>query len=265
MTERISSAQNPFVQGLKRLNDKKHRDAEGLLLAEGPKLVDEALREGLAPARALVDEMRADALSETIARLEGGGCAVRLGPASLLRAVSETRAPQGVCASFSLPRPLADPAEVRRLAALDGVQDPGNAGGIWRTADAAGFDAMLMSADCADPFSPKVVRSAMGSAFRVPLRREGDLPGALLRLRREGFRVIVTALDGEDFFAAMPGPDEKVVLVIGSEGHGVRPETRAAATDVLRLPMRGGAESLNANVAAGIMLYSLAFALRGQG
>ncbi len=265
MPERITSAQNPFVQAIRRLNEKKHRDAEGLLLAEGPKLVDEACKEGLAPSRALVDEGMADAFDGTIARLEGLGCAVRLGPASLLRSVSETRTPQGICASFSRPEPLVDIASARRVCVLDGVQDPGNAGGIWRTADAAGFDALLVSADCADPFSPKVVRAAMGSAFRVPLRREADLPRALAALREAGFRVIVTALDGEDFFTAMPGPEEKVALVIGSEGHGVRPETRAAATDLLRLPMRGGAESLNANVAAGIMLYALAFGLRGNG
>lgn len=260
MFETIASAQNPFVQSLKKLNEKKFREEEGLLLAEGPKLIEEALKEKLRPARALIDADAADKHEDLLRALNDAGAQMRLCPASLLRAVSDTRAPQGICASFSMPENLLYDPE--KLAALDGVQDPGNLGGIWRTADAAGFGGMLLSEGCADRMSPKVLRSAMGSAFRVPVRTTGDLPGELYRLRDSGYQVIVTALDGEDFFSNMPDTDEKTVLVIGSEGNGARPETRAAATKILRLPMRGGAESLNANVAAGILLYALAFGLK---
>lgn len=262
MPETVTSAQNPFALSLKKLNDKKTREAEGLLLAEGPKLVEEALREGLRPARALVSADRADSLADLIRLLEENGAQVRLCPESLLKSVADTRTPQGVCASFSLPKPLEKGREPSLLVALDGVQDPGNVGGIWRTADAAGFGGVLFSDGCADLTSPKVVRSAMGSAFRLPARTCADLPAELAALRAQGYHVLVTALDGEDFFTAMPSPGEKAVLVIGSEGHGIRPQTRAAATKALRLPMRGGAESLNANVAAGIMLYALSFGLR---
>lgn len=260
MLETITSAQNPFAQSLKRLNEKKFRDAEGLILAEGPKLTGEALKEGLMPHRALVNADEADRHAELLNALLAAGAQCRLCPESLLRSASDTRAPQGICASFSAPKPLEK--EPDRLVALDGVQDPGNLGGIWRTADAAGFGGALFSKGCADPLSPKALRSAMGSAFRVPARVESNLPGELSRLRDSGYQVLVTALDGEDFFVGMPDPGEKVVLVIGSEGHGVRPETRKAATKILKLPMRGGAESLNANVAAGILLYALAYDLR---
>lgn len=262
MLETITSAQNAFALSLKKLNEKKQRDAERLLLAEGPKLVEEALREGLRPARALVCEEKAESLSEQIDLLLQSGAQVRLCPESLLRAVADTRTPQGICASFSWPKPLERGAEPSLLVALDSVQDPGNVGGIWRTADAAGFGGVLFSGGCADAMSPKVVRSAMGSAFRLPARSCPDLAQELLALRDQGYHVLVTALDDDDFFSAMPAPGEKAVLVIGSEGHGIRPQTRAAATQALRLPMRGGAESLNANVAAGIMLYALAFGLK---
>lgn len=262
MPETITSAQNPFALSLKKLNEKKHRDAEGLLLAEGPKLVEEALKEGLVPVRALVSADKAEALAEQIFLLEQHGAQVRLCPDSLLKSVADTRTPQGICASFGWPKPLESGAEPALLVALDGVQDPGNVGGIWRTADAAGFGGVLFSDGCADPMSPKVVRSAMGSAFRLPARSCPDFAAELLSLREQGYQILITALDGEDFFAGMPSVGEKAVLVIGSEGHGIRPETRAAATKALRLPMRGGAESLNANVAAGIMLYALSFGLR---
>jgi len=262
MPETITSAQNPFALSLKKLNDKKSRDAERLLLAEGPKLVEEALKEGLRPVRALVSADRAENLADLIAVLENSGAQVRLCPESLLKSVADTRTPQGICASFTWPEPLKKGEEPRLLVALDGVQDPGNVGGIWRTADAAGFGGVLFSDGCADPTSPKVVRSAMGSAFRLPARACPDFAADLASLRDAGYHILVTALDGEDFFAAMPSSDEKAVLVIGSEGHGIRPATRAAATKALRLPMRGGAESLNANVAAGIMLYALSFGLR---
>jgi len=262
MPETVTSAQNPFALSLKKLNEKKHREAEGLLLAEGPKLVEEALKEGLRPSRALVCTERADSLAGLIDALQAQGCQVRLCPESLLKSVADTRTPQGVCASFTWPKPLENGAEPHLLVALDGVQDPGNVGGIWRTADAAGFGGVLFSDGCADPTSPKVIRSAMGSAFRLPARTCPNFASELDSLREAGYHIIVTALDGEDFFSAMPAPGEKAVLVIGSEGHGIRPETRAAATKALRLPMRGGAESLNANVAAGIMLYALSFGLR---
>lgn len=262
MPDIISSASNAFALGLKKLNEKKQRDAQHLLLAEGPKLVEEALREGLAPERALVSADRADGLAQLIARLERNGCELRLCPESLLKAVADTRTPQGICASFYWPEPLAQGSEPALLVALDGVQDPGNVGGIWRTADAAGFGGVLFSDGCADPMSPKVVRAAMGSAFRLPARSCADFPSELMRLREQGYAILVSALDGEDFFSCMPTIGERAVLVIGSEGHGIRPQTRSAATKALRLPMRGGAESLNANVAAGIMLYALSFGLR---
>ena len=139
------------------------------------------------------------------------------------------------------------------LVALDGEQDPGNVGTIWRTCDAAAFDGLLLSNSCPDEFSPKVLRASMGAAFRVPALRV-DLEQALGELRGQGCAVVSSQLDGAPFFEGLPGGD--VALVIGNEARGVSEGVRALATHRLKLPMPGRAESLNAAVAAGIMMYA---------
>ena len=148
-----------------------------------------------------------------------------------------------------------------RLVALDGVQDPGNVGTIWRTCDAAGIQGLLLTGECADPFSPKVQRAAMGSGFRVGARMCDDLAEELSALQARGYAVIASSLQGEPFCEALPRPD-RFVLVIGNEARGVSAAVQALSDVRVRLPMRGGAESLNAAVAAGIMMYELT---RGMG
>ena len=250
--ENISSAKNPLIRELRALRDRKAREAAGRFLVEGEKMIDEALRCGLAIHDALCDADRAEAAES----LRSCGARVACVPRSLLETVCDTRTPQGVCASFDLPKPLPQDAAPPRIVALDGVQDPGNAGTIWRTADAAGFQAVLFGAGCADPLSPKVQRAAMGSGFRVPYMPENDLPAALTALAARGWSIVASDLDGADFYAR-PDPGERFVLVIGSEARGISGAVRALATMRVRLPMRGGAESLNAAVAAGILMYGL--------
>jgi len=129
-------------------------------------------------------------------------------------------------------------------------------GTIIRTADAAGMDGVILSADCADLFSPKVLRSTMGSIFRMSFAFPADLPACLRDLRVRGFSVLSSQLDGDPFYERTAVADA-FVLVIGNEGNGISDAVKAEATHRLRLPMRGGAESLNAAVAAGIMMYDL--------
>lgn len=250
--ERITSAKNPVVRAMKALGTRKGREAAGRMLVEGEVMIAEALKCGLTIRDALADEANA-ALAGT---LEAAGARAFVVPRSLLEGVCETKTPQGVCASFDLPQPLPMDAAPDRIVALDGVQDPGNVGTIWRTADAAGFEAVLLGAGCADPLSPKVQRAAMGSGFRVPFMISDDLPAALLGLKARGWTVLASDLRGEDFYHR-PDPGARFVLVIGSEARGISDATRDAASALVKLPMRGGAESLNAAVAAGIMMYEL--------
>ncbi|MBE5797667.1 MAG: RNA methyltransferase [Clostridiales bacterium] len=247
MTEHITSLKNPKVQQWKSLKDRKGRRETGCFLVEGRKMVEEALQSSFPVETVLVDEARAEefALPADVPLV--------LMPSHVLSAVCDTKTPQGIAAVVRMAQ---TPATGGRLVALDGVQDPGNVGTIVRTADAAGFDGVLLSVQCADVFSPKVLRATMGSIFRMGIRVTDDLPGELRSLAEKGFSVISSQLDGTPFYRREPVGD-RFALIIGSEGNGVSDEVKAVATHRVKLPMRGGAESLNAAVAAGIMMYEL--------
>jgi len=251
--ERVDSVKNPLIQRLRALKSAEGRMAEGLFLVEGEKMMREAMAL-LTPAAALFEEDRD--FGDLPEALSSRGARVLAVPRRVLEAVCDTKTPQGACAAFTPPKPLDLAHPPRRIVALDGVQDPGNLGTIWRTADAAGFEALITGPGCADWLSPKVQRAAMGSGFRVPLAQTRDLAGALAALASRDYAVVATSLDGEPFYRRAPLP-ERFVLVIGSEAHGISPQVMAQATVALKLPMRGGAQSLNASVAAGIIMYEL--------
>ncbi len=250
--DKITSAKNPIIKGLRSLNQRKGRLNQGRFLVEGEKMILEALGCGLTIREALAEEGREDFAFQ----LEEEGARAYIVPKELLSTVCDTVTPQGVCASFDIPSPLPLDEAPKLIVALDGVQDPGNLGTIWRTADAAGFGALLLGAGCADPLSPKVQRSAMGSGFRVPFMLTDDLPGTLVEMRQQGYNAVVSDLRGDDFYSR-PDPGDRFILVIGNEARGISDATREQADIRVRLPMRGGAESLNAAVAAGILMYGL--------
>ena len=143
-----------------------------------------------------------------------------------------------------------------RLVLLENVQDPGNVGTILRTLDAAGFDGCILTEGCADLWSPKTLRATMGSAFRVPAHLAKDGPSACKALHQLGYAIIGAELHGQPFYQRDTLPD-KLCLLIGNEGQGLTREVLSACTHRYRLPMRGGAESLNAAVAAAIFMYEL--------
>lgn len=252
----LTSVQNPQIQALRKLKDKQERLAAGCYLVEGGKMVQEAL--ACATVRCiLAEDDQAARYASLLAAAEAAGAQIILCPRHVLESVCDTKTPQGIAATVALP----ESGEVRGdwLVALDGVQDPGNVGTILRTADAAGFQGVLASGACADAYGGKVLRATMGAIFRVPVWQPMDFPGALTDLRDQGYAIVSTQLDGEEMFVHAPWP-QRLVLVIGSEAEGVSSPVRALATHRLRLPMRGGAESLNAAVAAGILMYDV---LRG--
>lgn len=246
--EQLTSLKNPRVQSWRALKDRKARKEQQCFLVEGRKMVEEALQSSFTLEAVLVDEAHQD-----LAGLADSVPAYLL-PEHVLAAVCDTKTPQGVAAVVRLP---ASTALRGRIVAMDGVQDPGNVGTIIRTADAAGFDGVLLSGQCADVFSPKVLRATMGSVFHLPICVTEDLPRDLACMAAEGVSVISSQLDGEPFYGAVQGMSERFCLVIGNEGNGVSDEVKVVATHHLKLPMRGRAESLNASVAAGIMIYEL--------
>lgn len=250
--EKITSTQNPVIRRMKALKDAKERSATGLFLVEGEVMIREALKCGLTPADALFENE-----SGLIKELEKAGASVHFAARSALEAACDTKTPQGCVCAFTIPRKTTLPENALKIVALDAVQDPGNVGTIWRTADAAGFDAVIFGDGCADAYSPKVQRAAMGSGFRVPAVH-GTLTEILPVYMKDGASLIVSALDGSDLYARSPiSKDKPMILVIGNEAKGVSKEVQALSNVRLKIPMRGGAESLNAAVAAGILMYEL--------
>jgi TrmH family RNA methyltransferase len=179
--------------------------------------------------------------------------------AELLASLSEAETSPGLLALAR--RPAFDEARLFRGTALvlvvEGVQNPGNLGGLLRTAEAAGATGALLTAGSADPFSWKALRGSMGSAFRLPHRAGLPISEALEALEARGVRVFATAKDGERRYdeADLRGP---VALVVGSEGRGVSPEVRKRASARLRVPLAAPVESLNVGVAAALVLFEAA-------
>ena len=245
--ELISSVRNPRVLAWKSLREKKGREENCSFLVEGAKMVGEALSSDF--------EIQAVLLREDQVSFFGipDHIPVFILSESAFSAVTDTRTPQGIAAVLSR---RVQPLRGNRFVALDAVQDPGNVGTIIRTADAAGFDGVILSPECADLFSPKVLRSTMGSIFRMSFSFPEDLCASLVQFREQGYSLLSSQLDGEPFFERS-AVSSSFILIIGNEGNGISEPVKSAATHHLRLPMRGGAESLNAAVAAGIMMYDL--------
>ena len=252
MLTTLTSTANEKVRAMKALSEGKVRRSTGLMRVEGRKMCFEAARE-LTVDTLFVDEEKLSQYNELVELCEKQGASVYPVTARIIEAASETKTPQDVVLSAKIP---VLPLREGPLVALDGVQDPGNCGTILRTCDAAGFGGVLMGAGCADPYAPKGVRSTMGSLFRTPIVQTNDLAEMLREKREEGYAVLVSELHGEDFYARERLP-EKLILVIGREGRGVSAEVMEVATHRFKLPMEGGAESLNASVAAGILIYDI--------
>lgn len=257
----IRSRSHPLVKRLRSLRERA--DAEGgLMLLEGPKLVLEALRSGVELVEAAASPRATERPSgaRALTALEDNGVPVRLLADDVLEAISEVRTSQGLLAVAERPRRepgalFAGPEPLVLVAAA--VQDPGNLGGLLRSAEGAGASGAILTTGCADPFSWKALRGSMGSAFRLPLLAGLSPEDALVLLRAHGLRLAATAADGPTSYAEadLRGP---LALLLGSEGAGL-PEPLARAADLrLRIPMAGAVESLNAGVAAGVLLFEAA-------
>jgi len=234
---------------LRALRDKKHREEAGLFVIEGEKVVGELLAAGYP-----LQEIYATAAwtRPEPARRPGSTQVFELTPDEMARA-SHFPTPSTVLAVGKIARrPLVDGALDHGLTlALDGIQDPGNVGTLLRLADWFALDRVLLSPDCADLFSQKVINASMGSFARVAVHT-APLAAALTGL---AVPVLGCDLQGTDVHALKPQRD--AVIVIGSEGRGLSPAVQALVTQRVTIPKFGGAESLNAAVAAAIVCDNL--------
>ena len=252
----ITSLTNPAVKAARALHTKKGRDESGLFLAEGLKIVTEAVELGRAPRLLLHGPSGADhPLFQRAAAVAGE--TIEVTPAILAK-ISRRDNPQTVLGVFEQSdTTIGDlrAAEARCWVALQGVRDPGNLGTIVRTADAAGCGGVILVGDCCDPYSVEAVRATMGSIFAVKIARcgvedfivwRGSWPGGVA-----GALLTATA----DFRAVKYR--EPTLILMGAEQAGLSPEMEAVCDVTVKIPMRGRADSLNLAVATGVMIYAV--------
>lgn len=242
--DRITSRTNPRVQRARSLRESKYRRETGCHFIEGDKLVREALTSGAALETVFVREGYAGPVDFP--------CETVLVSDSVMDALATAGTPQSLCAVARTPSIALPEAFSGTVLLLEDVQDPGNVGTLIRTADALGASLVILSPQCADPFSPKTLRSSMGSVYHLPVC-VGDVPAALRALNAQGFTCLCGHLRGSE---TLPPKTAKMALLVGNEGNGVT-DASAALCYPYRLPMPGRAESLNAAVFGAILLYEL--------
>ena len=246
MEERISSRKNPLLQQVKKLlSSRSERRKQGLFVADGTKLLEEAVK--------YWPGLQTVILTDGVEIQVPDHVRVVRVPEDVMASISPMEAPQGALFLGKLPEQT-EFVPKKGMLILDGVQDPGNIGTILRTADAMDVPVVLLEG-CADPWSWKVIRSTMGAAFRTPVV-QASWEEVLGKCREAGIPIGVTALSDRavDIRSAKLSD---MALVIGSEGRGVRKEVLENADHELIIPMNPHCESLNAAIAAAIVMWEI--------
>jgi TrmH family RNA methyltransferase len=262
----ISSTANARVKNIVALQKKgKERKSQGLFVIEGRKLFEEVLRD--AP----------EAICEvyvTEAYLEQPGhkellekVSYEIVTDSVMKVMAETMEPQGILATVRIPqydkKSLMEKKEAVWIA-LEDLRDPGNLGTVLRTAEAAGVTGVLLSDSSVDMYNPKVVRSTMGAIFRVPHFYLSDFLGELDLMRQAGATLYAAHLQGTQYYDE-PEYEGCSVILIGNEANGLSDEATAKANCLVKIPMEGKAESLNAAVATSLFVYEAYRKRRNRG
>ena len=236
----IESSQNKIIKEINSLKQKKYRDRTGLFIVEGERLISECEPEYVLAREDFDGEL-------------GRYKKVYTTTNAVFDKISDTVTPQGILGVCKIPEyDLKDiNKEKSFIIILDRVADPGNLGTIIRTADAAGADAVILSEGCADPYNLKTIRSTMGSIFHLPVYRNVALCDFL---KNSGLKTFAAHLKGEKslYETDMTG---NIGIIIGNEANGISGEVSDMAEGLVKIPMPGKAESMNAAVAAGIMIY----------
>ncbi|WP_395687641.1 TrmH family RNA methyltransferase [Aestuariivirga sp.] len=239
----ITSSQNPTIKLIRSLTDKKRRLETGLFVAEGPKVLARAREQGWEPRYLL---------STTQPEPWGNAVLMRV-EEKLMASLSAQTNPPSLLGVFD--QKLALDVEPRGVwLALEDLRDPGNLGTIIRTADAFGATGIILVGSACDPFSPDCVRATMGSIFAIPIVKHSR--EAFLDLLRSwpGESVGTSLTATSSFRQSYKGP---LLVVMGSEGSGLSQDTAGSCAKLVHIPMRGGAQSLNVAVAAGLMLFEI--------
>ena len=254
----ITSRDNSLLRQARAVRDGKVGDS---IFVEGLRLCEEALASGLRIEAVIYSEeiARKERAARLIEQLAKAGEKVASVSEKLLESISYTKTPQGIVVLAS--RPANDKSTFNEkqpalplLIILHGINNPVNVGAILRTAEAAGATGAIATANTSDPFSPKALRGAMGSAFRLPIWMGGSFADVIAWCFERGVRTIGADAEGPKSFMAIDWRGSRA-LIVGTESTGLLPDEIAAADEAVRIPMQGSVESLNVAVATGIILY----------
>lgn len=264
----ITSRANPRIVNAAKLQEKKHRTTEKRFFFEGHKLFSEA-RAAHIPIRCVIAEEQA--FAKYSALFEDPDFEILVVPQSVYEKITAEHAPQGIFCiadflenlkfSHILSTPpsqfgsIMETDRYEKLLICDGLRDPGNLGTVIRTANALGFDRLILSDDCADVYNPKTVRAAMGALFRLQMDCVHDIPASITAMRNTGYDIRAAALRDDAQPLGTYRVTDRTVFVIGNEGHGLSEATVNACSGSVIIPMAEGAESLNAAIAASLLMW----------
>ena len=251
----ITSKDNELIKHIRKLKDKKYRDESNEYVVEGVKLVEEAVKENAKIKQIIVceDTTRTYEIPTHI-MLEIAKYECIYVSDKIFNIITQVTNPQGIMAIIEK---NAQDTQIDYtqdiIVALDDVQDPGNLGTILRTVDSIGLNQIIVSKGTADAFNSKVVRSTMGAIFRIKIIEVEDLAQAIKEMRKHHFKLMVTSLQTKNSIYDIDF--NKKIIVIGNEANGVSKEIQDMADEKAKIPMLGRTESLNASVAAGVVMY----------
>ena len=251
----ITSTSNPRIKEARKLSEQRYRKATGRFLVEGVRLIDDALKSGVRPFYTIfAPETIQQNAAGLVKRLEAAGIPCLPTTPALLASLAATVTPQGVVAVLPLPTPPVPRSSTLTLV-LDRVREPGNAGTLLRTAEAAGVELVVFTPDTVDPYNDKVVRAGMGAHFRLPIQTSADWASVWQTLPA-GQPLYLAAQHAELAYDQVDW-HQPAVLVVGGEAAGASDAVRARATPIA-IPMLGRVESLNAAVAGAVILFEAA-------
>lgn len=245
----ISSKENNIIKEVKRLKEKKYRNEKYII--EGHKMIDEAIQESVKIDIIIMTEEFANHNQKYVEKINN--YKFILVTENVFKELTEVKTPQGILAVVYKKEQIKIDEKADYIMALDDVQDPGNIGTIIRTLDSANIKQLIVSRGTVDAYSPKVVRSTMGAIFRVQIIEVENLSETLNSLKQKGFDLVSTSLQTDKNIYDINY--NKKVVVIGNEANGVSKEIQDTSDYKVKIPMMGKTESLNASVAASIMIY----------
>jgi len=252
----ITSRDNEQIKQIRKLKDKKYRDEMGLFVVEGIKTVNEAIAEG-ADIQIIVicdDSNEQDELKQKMLYSVAKFDLIYVNE-RVFESISHVMHPQGILAVIKKKEKQTEiNYSENQVVVLDDIQDPGNLGTIIRTVDSCGISQIIISKDTADAYSPKVVRSTMSGIFRVNIIEVDNIADTVEDLKNHGYKAVATVLDTNKTIYDVDF-SEKTAIIIGNEANGISKSVMAKADVKAKIPMKGKTESLNASVAAGIVLY----------